>query len=636
MVRNDSQRLARVTSELDEIVRRGVELEDVYGRQLEQLHPRQLEAGRNLLHYLALRERDLRDLQEDLAALGLSSLGRCEAHVMSSVCAARRAVQLLDGEDLGCPRGFLPRAEGHARLRRNTNALFGRKRRGSSVRIMVTMPLEAATDYALVRDMLKAGMNCARINCSQGAPADWERMVENIRRARAATGYACRIFMDLNGPKIRTGTLIPAPQVVRISPELDPRGRPTEAARVVLFPDHGDDPSLVKMRLPISEEAFAALRPGRVVAFEDTRGLPRSMVIDAVRADSARASCWEEAYIETGTPVEVQHARGRIAARGAFGRLTGKRPGIRLECGDRLVIHADPRAGEGARIDADGGVIRPAHVACRPPSVLERIEVGHEVVLDDGKFRGIARQARPDEVVVEITHAPPGGGLLRANKGINLPDTHAGLFGLTDRDREDLAFVVEHADAVNVSFVNHPDDVEDLLDELDAAGGQHLGLVLKIESLMGVRMLPGILLAAMEWPRVGVMIARGDLAAEVGWVRLAQAQEEILWASEAAHFPVVWATEVLNQLAKKGTPTRGEISDVVMAERAECVMLNKGPHITTAIHTLDTILRSMEDYQMKKTTLLPQLPLEPPDPEEVGRTIGERLGRWPSRTGDPS
>jgi pyruvate kinase len=143
-----------------------------------------------------------------------------------------------------------------------------------------------------------------------------------------------------------------------------------------------------------------------------------------------------------------------------------------------------------------------------------------------------------------------------------------------------------------------------------------------------VRNLPGILLAAMEWPKVGVMIARGDLAVEVGWTELARTQEEILWLCEAAHFPVIWATEVLAKLAKKGVPSRGEISDVVMAERAECVMLNKGPHITTTIETLDAILASMQDYQTKKVSLLPALDLEMPDPEEVGRTIGDRQWRW--------
>jgi pyruvate kinase len=416
--------------------------------------------------------------------------------------------------------------------------------------------------------------------------------------------------------------------VVRISPDVDTWGRPRDPATVELVPASAEALASFRSRIPVSDAAVEALRPGRVVTFEDTRGLPRSLVVESVQEGVAKALCWEEAYLESGLDVDVRDARGGVVARGSVGKLTGKRPGIRLETGDTLVIHADPRPGEGARRDEEGNTVAPAHVPCALPSVLERIRIGHEVVLDDGKFRGVARSVGAEEVEVEITQAPPGGAKLRARKGINLPDTHVGIFGLTEKDREDLPFVVEHADVVNVSFVNHPDDVEDLLDELDALGGQRLGLVLKIESLMGVRTLPGILLAAMEWPNVGVMIARGDLAAEVGWTRLAAAQEEILWLCEAAHFPVIWATEVLNQLAKKGIPTRGEISDVVMAERAECVMLNKGPHITTAIRTLDTILRSMEEYQMKKTTLLPELPLQPPDPSEVGRAIGDRLGRW--------
>jgi len=202
------------------------------------------------------------------------------------------------------------------------------------------------------------------------------------------------------------------------------------------------------------------------------------------------------------------------------------------------------------------------------------------------------------------------------------------MAGLTEQDKVDLRFVAEHADAVNVSFVNHPDDVEDLLDELDAVGGRHLGLVLKIETRQGYQHLPAILLAAMEWPVVGVMIARGDLAVEVGWTSLARVQEEILWVCEAAHAPVVWATEVLDRLAKKGMPTRAEISDAVMAERAECVMLNKGPYIVEAIRTLESVLRSMQGLQRKKTALLPALTLEDPDPTEVGRAVGLRQGRW--------
>ena len=80
-------------------------------------------------------------------------------------------------------------------------------------------------------------------------------------------------------------------------------------------------------------------------------------------------------------------------------------------------------------------------------------------------------------------------------------------------------------------------------------------------------------------PPAGVMVARGDLGVELGFERMAEVQEEILWLAEAAHLPVIWATQVLETLTKTGTPTRGEVTDAAMSARAECVMLNKGPFV---------------------------------------------------------
>ena len=125
------------------------------------------------------------------------------------------------------------------------------------------------------------------------------------------------------------------------------------------------------------------------------------------------------------------------------------------------------------------------------------------------------------------------------------------------------------------------------------SGAESCGLVLKIETEAAFSRLPEILLHAMRSPRVGVMIARGDLAVEAGYERLAELQEEIMWLCEAAHLPVIWATEVLDHLARTGRPSRAEITDAAMAQRAECVMLNKGPHLDMAIEVLDDILRRM-------------------------------------------
>jgi pyruvate kinase len=136
-----------------------------------------------------------------------------------------------------------------------------------------------------------------------------------------------------------------------------------------------------------------------------------------------------------------------------------------------------------------------------------------------------------------------------------------------------------------------------------------MAIILKIETRQGFANLPRILLAAMRTRAVGVMIARGDLAIECGYQRLAEVQEEILWICEAAHLPVIWATQVLESLAKSGIPSRSEITDAAMGERAECVMLNKGPYIVEAVRTLEDILRRMQSHQDKKRSMLRKLRL---------------------------
>jgi pyruvate kinase len=237
-----------------------------------------------------------------------------------------------------------------------------------------------------------------------------------------------------------------------------------------------------------------------------------------------------------------------------------------------------------------GAAIAPASVPCTLPEVFGRVRAGHRILFDDGRIGGVVRGER-----------------LRSDKGINLPDTDLGLPPLTSKDIDDLPTIAKHADVVGYSFVRSPEGVHELSRRLDELGREDAGLVLKIESRPSFERLPELLLAVMRRPRAGVMIARGDLAVECGFERLAEIQEEILWICEAAHVPVIWATAVLDQLAKRGAPTRAEITDAAMSERAECVMLNKGPHILEALAVLDDILRRMESHQNKKSALLRRL-----------------------------
>ena len=88
---------------------------------------------------------------------------------------------------------------------------------------------------------------------------------------------------------------------------------------------------------------------------------------------------------------------------------------------------------------------------------------------------------------------------------------------------------------------------------------------------------------------------------------MAEVQQEILWLCEAGHVPVIWATQMLEGLAKKGVPSRAEITDAAQGQRAECVMLNKGPFVVEAIQTLSSVLQRMAGHAAKKTDLMRKL-----------------------------
>ena len=194
---------------------------------------------------------------------------------------------------------------------------------------------------------------------------------------------------------------------------------------------------------------------------------------------------------------------------------------------------------------------------------------------------------------------------LLPDKGINFPDTLLNLCPLTEKDKQDLDFIVSHADIVGYSFVQNTSDIDLLEQELQTRQSKRLNplaIVAKIETPQAICNLPELIVhAAGKYP-FGVMIARGDLAVEIGYQRLAEMQEEILWLCEAAHVPVIWATQVLEKLVKKGIPSRPEMTDAAMSERAECVMLNKGRYQGEAVRILDDILRRMQEHQLKKDT----------------------------------
>ncbi len=591
--------------------------------RLSQVHPSHRASAGNLLHYLTLRKRDLRPLQMQLAELGLSSLGRAEPHVLAAVDAVLDALHHITGRTTHEPT---PAAEvgfgrGPELLAGNRDSLLGPPSPGRAVRIMVTMPDAAAHDSILVRDLLQQGMNCMRINCAHGDSAEWLQMIANLRKAEEELARTCRVVMDLGGPKLRTGPIQAGPPVLRIRPERDAFGRVMTAGRVWLTDleagHPGEGPASM---LTVGTAWLAGLCAGDRIRFTDTRDAERTLTVVECRGAGCLAEVSHTAYVTNGTV--LRHERDGLTAQTTVSNISRLAGSITLRRGDTLVLTRDLTPGTPATQDQAGRVLTPATIGCSIPEVFSDVRAGEAIWFDDGAIGGVVERVESDCALVRITHARPGGSALRAGKGINLPDSLLRLPALTAKDLTDLAFVARHADIVELSFANHAGDVDELQDLLAALGRPDMAIVLKIETRRGFENLPEMLLSAMRSPRCGVMIARGDLAVECGFERLAEVQEEILWICEAAHVPVIWATQVLETLAKEGIPSRSEVTDAAMGHRAECVMLNKGPHVLSAIRVLDDILRRMQAHQTKKRAMLRELRLAHAFPEAVNDIEG--------------
>jgi len=280
------------------------------------------------------------------------------------------------------------------------------------------------------------------------------------------------------------------------------------------------------------------------------------------------------------------------------GLIDKTKKATRLQAGDllRLVAAGVP--------EADKDVAFAATVSL--PEMVTRLEIGNRFRYDDGRLEGVVESRTDTSAVIRITRAKAGGVKLKPEKGLNLPDTALGLSPLTAKDETDLKAVIALADMIGYSFVSRASDLDLLEEALDRLPPREtrLGLIAKIELPDAVRNLPALIARAAGRRPLGVMIARGDLAAELGFERLAEMQEEILWICEAASVPVIWATQVLEDLVKDGIPSRGEMTDAAMAARAECVMLNKGPAIGEAIAVLDGLLSRMDTHMFKKTPTL--------------------------------
>jgi len=581
---------------------------------LDKLTSERRQSAENLLHYLALRSADRRPLQDRLARLGLSSLGRVEAHVLATIDAVLHHLYLMSAREPD-GSGVLDFLEAFDRgadlLELNTVGLFGEHPEKRRVHIMVTMSSEAADDYLLVHQLLQSGMNCMRINCAKDDPAVWMRMIEHLRNAERATGLSCRILMDMGGPKLRLGRLETEPTVLKIKPLRASNGRVLQAARIwlsVADATASERPSADAI-LQLDAAWLAQVKTGDRIRFRDARGSKRSWRIREVSGDGCWAEARKTSYVANGTVLHLQNKQAGKVWKTKLMSLPPQENVCLVRSGDLLLISSTDTPGKPAIHDSHGVQMNPGNLSLVVPEVYRDVRPGDSILFDDGRIAGIVEKAGEKQIQVRITHTRKPVEKLEGRRGVNLPDTDLNLPALSVKDLQDLEFVARHADMVGLSYANSPDDVRALNQGLQELGRTDMGVVLKIETRRGFSALPDMLLEALKFPACGIMIARGDLAVECGFERLSEIQEEILWLCEAAHVPVIWATQVLEGLTTRGHVSRAEITDAAMSQAAEAVMLNKGAHIIEAVEMLDDILQRMQGHHRKKRSMLRKLHL---------------------------
>jgi pyruvate kinase len=568
--------------------------------------------ARNLAYYLALRQFDLRHLQDRLAQAGLSSLGRSEASVMSTLEAVidllRRATDKAyqPSDQNPSESGF---NRGQQLLDQHCIELFGPFHENSKVHVMVTLATDAAWNYELIQALLEKGMTCARINCAHDDVFVWRNMIKNIRRAETETGRICRILMDLAGHKIRTGTIALGSPVHHIKVKKNVYGKAITPAQLILTAtagkksESGQDASAL-FSVSIPKALYKRLDSKSCLGFIDARYKQRYLQVEQALSDTEwLVGCNQNSYLMAETELTL-FEQGQVDAESAdkftLGKFAGEPLEIRLFKNDALLLTENEVIGSPAEYDEVGALLKPAQIGCTLSSFSKKLNCGQQVWIDDGKLGAVVEAISEAGALLRVTQARSTGVRLQSDKGINFPETELGLPPLSEKDLTDLDFACTHADLIGFSFVETLADMEYLIAELAKRNASEFPIIAKIETNLAVKNLPDIILGVIGRHSLGIMIARGDLAVELGSARLAEIQEELLWLCEAAHVPVIWATQVLESIAKKGVRSRPEFTDAAMAVRAECVMLNKGPYILDAIEALVNVMVRMQGHQRKK------------------------------------
>ena len=308
---------------------------------IEAAHASHRDSAANLIHYVELRQHDIRGLQTRLGLLGLSSLGRAEPSVLATLEAVLTALAGLRGDPAPALTAKVGLVDGHRLLDRNAEGLLGVAPRQRSTRIMVTLPSEAADDQTMISNMSARGMDIARINCAHDDRSVWQRMIVLLQRDANNDGRPCRIAMDLGGPKLRTGPLMPGPRVIRVKPKRDSLGRCVTPARICISTSVETSTTVdaegLIVHVPVADPAWVRRRRrGDIISLIDSRGSHRQWTVVQLDAGSVTAVAQDTAYVTTGLVLDCK--TGDTGDEVVVGELPEIKQSHRVQLGDRVIL----------------------------------------------------------------------------------------------------------------------------------------------------------------------------------------------------------------------------------------------------------------------------------------------------------
>jgi pyruvate kinase len=254
--------------------------------------------------------------------------------------------------------------------------------------------------------------------------------------------------------------------------------------------------------------------------------------------------------------------------------------GTELVAGNRIVIAAGDFVGDASRLSTTYD------------RLAEDVKPGDRLLIDDGLIGLKVVSVEDADIVCEVLE----GGPVSSHKGLNFPDSHLSIHGLTPKDIEDLHFGMEelHPDWVATSFVRTGDEVQEVKERIREFGG-NAPVVSKVEKHEAIDNIEGIIQASD-----GIMVARGDLAVELSAERVPIEQKRMIARCRRLGKPVIVATQMLDSMIRNPRPTRAEVSDVANAifDRADAVMTSGetavGRYPLQSIQEMDRICRAAE------------------------------------------